>query len=334
MNTQRSFGSSAFITDLHSTASRSSVEKEVTKLLAILGQHNPAIASKLAEAEVPSAALEELAQWNAVLNPNPHRDRLGKEAARFFAAQTLVSTVLWPLALDLKANHPPEVALAMQAGADGLFDLGKSQFDALARLLRDLTEWISIKKFRSIALVECPLGNTVPVQALSDLLLQKGVSVSTIVWKAPRNDRPSRGRTITESARICAASLVLGDESDLAVTLVEALDREFPVHDRDHDALVPRRFRAVDDEQVAVVNVRIVQAIPLHMGEERRGGMLDEMFMQVELFLEVIVRRRGKAGRDALREIRDAARAGPGRGDEQQGGMDGSVYRPGLGLGH
>ena len=40
------------------------------------------------------------------------------------------------------------------------------------------------------------------------------------------------------------------------------------------------------------------------MGEERRGGMLDEVFMQVERLLEVIVGGRGEAGRDALREIR------------------------------
>jgi hypothetical protein len=52
--------------------------------------------------------------------------------------------------------------------------------------------------------------------------------------------------------------LVLRHEFDFAVSLVEALDREFPVHDGDDDALVPRRFRAVDDEQVAVVQVRVL----------------------------------------------------------------------------
>jgi hypothetical protein len=34
-------------------------------------------------------------------------------------------------------------------------------------------------------------------------------------------------------------SLALRDEADLAVALVENLDREFAVHDGDDDALVP-----------------------------------------------------------------------------------------------
>jgi len=49
------------------------------------------------------------------------------------------------------------------------------------------------------------------------------------------------------------------------------------------------------------------------MGEERRGGMLDEMLMQVERSLEMIVGRRGKPGRDALREIRSPVERGDGR---------------------
>jgi hypothetical protein len=49
---------------------------------------------------------------------------------------------------------------------------------------------------------------------------------------------------------------VFRDQPDFSVSLVEALDREFSVHDRDDDAPVPRRFRAVDDEQVAVDTCR------------------------------------------------------------------------------
>lgn len=53
----------------------------------------------------------------------------------------------------------------------------------------------------------------------------------------------------------------------------QALDREFSVHDGDDDAPVTLRFRAVDDEQVAVVQVRVLHGIPLHMGKEGGGGM-------------------------------------------------------------
>ena len=44
--------------------------------------------------------------------------------------------------------------------------------------------------------------------------------------------------------------------------------------------------------------------------------MLDEVLTQVERLLEVIVGGRGKAGRDALREIRNAIEGGRGRCDE------------------
>jgi hypothetical protein len=82
--------------------------------------------------------------------------------------------------------------------------------------------------------------------------------------------------------------LVLRDRPNLAVSLVEALNCKFAVHDRDDDTPVPRRFRAVDDEQVAVVQVRVLQGSSLHMAEEGRGGMLDQVLMQVERLLEVV----------------------------------------------
>lgn len=113
--------------------------------------------------------------------------------------------------------------------------------------------------------------------------------------------------------------LVLRHQPDLAVSLVEALDRELAVDDGHDDVFVTGRFRPVDDEQVAVVQVRIDHGIPVHMGEEGRGGMLDEVLMQVERFLEVIVGGRGEAGRDALREVRNPVERGSGRGDKAEG---------------
>lgn len=55
------------------------------------------------------------------------------------------------------------------------------------------------------------------------------------------------------------------------------------------------------------------------MGEERRGGVLDQVLVQIERLLEVIVRRRGKPGRDALREIRNAEKGSFGQSDKSQG---------------
>jgi hypothetical protein len=93
----------------------------------------------------------------------------------------------------------------MQTGADGLFEFGQLQCEVLAKVALDLTDWIAACETKSVALIESPTGNTVPVQVISDLLRLRGVEASTILWNAPRNDRPARGRTVTDSARDCAA---------------------------------------------------------------------------------------------------------------------------------
>ncbi|MGO9401522.1 MAG: hypothetical protein ACLP19_27315 [Xanthobacteraceae bacterium] len=94
----------------------------------------------------------------------------------------------------------------LEKGALGLFGVGQAQFVTLAREARAIADWLTAREAKSVALVESPIGNSLPVQLLSELLERRGMIVSTVLWNAPRNDRPSRGRTVEQAADDCAAA--------------------------------------------------------------------------------------------------------------------------------
>lgn len=198
------FAKSAHLSFLHSPAPVQAIAAEVSKLLAILGENDPALVDALTKAAVPLGMLVELRMWNERLITNPRCDRLGQAARLFWAAQTLVTTVMRSSALNQDATYPESLARALARAADGLFDVGQSQFEALALIANDIVNWLVAHNARSVALIESPLGNSVPVQVIGDLVAKRGIEVATILWNAPRNDRPSRGRTIEQSASDCA----------------------------------------------------------------------------------------------------------------------------------
>jgi len=230
----KTFGKSAFLAHMHSPAPSEAVTQEVAKLLAILGEHDPSVASELARIPVNLSVLGDLRMWNGRLAPHPARNRIGKAGTLFFATQALVTTVMRSTVLDLSSVYPTGVARAMARGADGLFEVGSSQFDALSRLARDIVAWLVERKAKSVALIESPIGNTLPVQHLCDLAQERGLPVSTIQWNAPRNDRSSQGRTIKDAADACISDaaafdyVVLIDESHTGSRLIKFYDALLP----------------------------------------------------------------------------------------------------------
>ena len=88
----------------------------------------------------------------------------------------------------------------------GLFEVGQAQFVTLARQASAIADWLTARKPKSVALVESPIGNSLPVQLLGELLERRGITVSTVLWNAPRNDRPWRGRTVEQAADDRAAA--------------------------------------------------------------------------------------------------------------------------------
>jgi hypothetical protein len=218
--TSAQFGVSAYLATLHSPASTDAVLAQLIKLLAILGENDPSLAAELAAAPVNLRVLSDLVLWNQRLATNPVRDRIGQAATLFWAAQTLVTTVMRSSALDRSAKYSSGVERAIRRGADGLFEFGKSQFEALGFLTVDVIDWLVAHKAGSVAFIESPIGNTVPVQLLSDLTSTRGLPSSVVVWNAPRNDRRSRGRTVKDAAKECAVTV---KDFDYVVLLDEVL---------------------------------------------------------------------------------------------------------------
>jgi hypothetical protein len=214
------FASSAFLAYLHSVAPATETEPLIARMLEILGESDPSVAEALAAIATRRESYFDLVLWSKRLEDHPWRGRLGKAALKFWAAQTLVATVLRPTVFDPYQTYPSAIVRALEAGAEGLFDVGVSQFDGLAVLGMDLVAWLVKCGLKRVALIESPIGNTVPVQFIAALARKRGLSVEIVQWNAPRNDRANRGRTVEESAAICGAET---QGFDLVVLIDECL---------------------------------------------------------------------------------------------------------------
>jgi hypothetical protein len=213
-----SFGISAYLSWLHSQAPPEAVRGEVAKVLAILDENEPTLVEELSRGAVKRdvlATLQYRAKW---LAPNPRRDRIGRAAARYWAVQLLANTVMRSSVLDLNAMYSAKVERAIRKGAEGLFEFGESQFEELGAFAMDIADWLAERKPRSVALIESPIGNSLPVQVVQDAAERRGLSCSIMQWNAPRNVRPAAGRTVKDAARDWAARL---ESFDLVVFLDE-----------------------------------------------------------------------------------------------------------------
>jgi hypothetical protein len=128
--------------------------------------------------------------------PHAQRDPDGDAAAAFMAAQALAILFDYNASVDSTPIHVPLVDHVMRRGAQGLYDLAIGQFDMLAQICVDLTDWLIRSGRNEVVLVEAPLGNTVPVAVLARVAGAQGVNVSIVEWRCPRNDRALNGRTV------------------------------------------------------------------------------------------------------------------------------------------
>jgi hypothetical protein len=216
----KTFGVSQYLAAIHQRAPEAAVAAEVGKLLALLGETDPAVAQELAKGWINRRELADLLRWNAEVAPKAGRNRCGNGACQFLAAQVLATTVMRDRALDGAALYSPGVGQAMAMGAVGLFEAGRPQFFTLGWLANELVKWLAQLGIKRVGLIEAPLGNTLPVQVVADAAERHGVVAKTVAWNAPRNDRPARGQTVEETAQACAAEL---EDVDLVVFLDEAV---------------------------------------------------------------------------------------------------------------
>lgn len=214
------FGKSAHVAFLQSRVGVDETEPLIVWLLGILGVDDPAVARSLATIEMRRAAFLELTTWMKRLQNRAGLDERGKAALKFWAAQSLIAIVLAPTALNQTYEYPSGLDRALEAGAEGLFDVGISQFDGLVTLGISLVRWLAERRHDQVVLVESPTGNTVPVQFVAELARSKGISIEVVQWNAPRNDRPGRGRTVKDAAKLCGKATA---GADLVVLMDECL---------------------------------------------------------------------------------------------------------------
>lgn len=195
---------SSYLANAMSFAPQPDVEVELNRLLTIQGHKDLDFANELHELPVTMAALSGLRRSAEQLAPSQDRDVYGHAFAQFGVANAIARDLLSPHTLDLEALMPAGVQEIMEAGAEGLLDLGFVQFAHLSRVAFELREWITSHRFDSVALIESPIGNSLPVQVVDDLLQKSGVRSRIVVLNAPRNDKPRLGQTVVEFAKACA----------------------------------------------------------------------------------------------------------------------------------
>ena len=83
--------------------------------------------------------------------------------------------------------------------------------------------------------------------------------------------------------------MVFGDQGDGAVLEADAFDGEFAVDVGDDDIFIGGGCGAIHDEQIAGVDAGVDHGIAGDADEIGGGGMGDEVFIEIELGLQVIV---------------------------------------------
>jgi hypothetical protein len=137
------FGRSAVLAEMHQIVPVAVVAPLLADVLRVLDANEPETVARLAAIPMNRLTLAKLAIWHDRVLPNPHQDRLGKAAAKFWAAQTLVSIPLRPTVFDNDFTYPPSLPIALERAVEGLFDVGHMQFDALARLAKRVIAWLN-----------------------------------------------------------------------------------------------------------------------------------------------------------------------------------------------
>ncbi len=186
MENHEPFTGSAFVAHLQSPASEKEVEAELIQLLHLQGLEDPELVDELLQSPVTVFGLGHLRRWNATLASHVDRDVYGKAYAKFGAPTAILKAVVSPQTLNPEARLPEGLARVMHEGAEGLLKLGFTQFAGLAKLTREVADWIEKRAFRSVALVESPIGNSLPVQVLQTLLEKRDVIATPLLLTAPR----------------------------------------------------------------------------------------------------------------------------------------------------
>ncbi len=192
------FDTPAQVARRYAFATTNAVKNALDEFADHLGLSDPNSIAELASQRIHTFKLSEFRQRLSWIKPSQGEDSLGTAAKKFFAAEVLFELLAQPF--DLDVSYPQMVNRVFSDAALGLFEVGRVQFDKLADVICDTADWIGRNSFQRVAIIESPLGNTLPSQVLHDVLTSQGAACVIEEWGCPRNEAPSRGLTIKASA--------------------------------------------------------------------------------------------------------------------------------------
>lgn len=190
------------IIDWRSQVATKEEQREVLQcLLSIVNFDQPKVIDKLTKAPLLNRQVADLAKWYKRLRISNGRDQIGKSAVKFFVAQAIATKTMQLKALDASYDYGSGVNELMEHGADGLYEVGINQFEKLRLSALHLANWLKENGHKRPLFIESPLGNSLPVQVMLKIACNAGLNPTVYTWSAPRNDRSSRGQTLSGSTK-------------------------------------------------------------------------------------------------------------------------------------
>ena len=241
------FGKSAALAARYRFTQPGELRRALEQFCTDFGYDEPSSVAVMEQNKVFASTLEDFWEKRRLyLAPHPARAALGHAAVDFMAAEALALLFNFDFAIGGNTVAVPLVETVMRRGAQGLFDVGQVQFEELAQVCVDLTDWLVRTKRRDLVLIEAPLGNSVPVAVMARVARAAGIHVAVVEWGCPRNDRALNGRTVKDSA------------ADLATNPVVAASPFLLFLD---DAITGSRF------------LKMAKALRTAVGEDRLGAV-------------------------------------------------------------
>lgn len=237
------FGRSAFLEDKFSNASVEIARVEIQPLVEILSGTEQDVRT-LCEFPLTIANIRDLAVWNKRLSASNPFDTRGLIARRFWASQILASPVCSKEALNRNFPHNTQISNLLKVGAEALYEFGNPQFVKLAELVSRILNWLEVQSIKKFVVLECPLGNSIPVQVLVDSATKRGIEMRSLQWNVPRNDSKNKGRTVFDAANDIANQI---HADELVIYLDDALTgtRFIKIYDALNKALQSNKLLAV-----------------------------------------------------------------------------------------
>jgi len=269
-NDKRPFGTSSALAARYRFVERHELNKALVQFSLDTGIEDPPSIDEMGNNRVLYTSLADFWDKRKFFAPNPERDAVGCAAAAFMAAEALPLLFDFDFAMSNKPIDVPLVETAMQRAADGLYEVGRDQFGALAQMAVDLVDWLIRDGRKKIVLIEAPLGNSVPVAVVQRLASARGLTLEVVEWGCPRNDRALQGRTVTDSAKDLVSEPLVRN-ADLVLFMDDAItgSRFLKMAKALRKATGANRFAAV------AMRVRFNQAAGFETGQIRDLGIVD-----------------------------------------------------------